>query len=201
MTDRAVHAVSMRERRKPLSPAHSLRLPPRGRQGCSLQATHRHPNSTHQESVQMDPRNLLRQAQRQMIRRSYDCTQGRAGRVMPTHHPRGPAWPDAGCQYRARRRAACRWRAFHRVAHPCQYQSKRRITRDACSELKDKRIAIGAVLQAVTVRISRLKSGCVPGSQYLGTRVRDQCHLATQHVDEFVGSGVPVALARPCSGR
>src|SRR5262249_54306123 len=56
-----------------------------------------------------------------------------------------------------------------------------------------------AVLQAVAVGIAGLEARTVAGSEHLGSTICDKRHLARDNIDEFIGSSLPVTLARPAA--
>src|SRR5579864_3073232 len=53
----------------------------------------------------------------------------------------------------------------------------------------------------MTVRIAGLEARAIARVQELGAGIGHKRHLAFQHIDEFVRAPVPMALARPRTGR
>ena len=68
-------------------------------------------------------------------------------------------------------------------------------------DLEDHDRPVGAVLEAVAVVDARPEPDPVAGPEDLRALVGDERHLALDHPDQLVASGMPVALARPGAGR
>jgi hypothetical protein len=77
----------------------------------------------------------------------------------------------------------------------------RRIIGNASTNLEHLHIGARAVLQTMPVAIASLKAGGIAAAQEFLAGICHESNFAGQHVDEFVGLGMPMALAGPCAGR
>jgi len=77
----------------------------------------------------------------------------------------------------------------------------RAVAGNAGADLQHGRVGIGAVLQAVAVRITRPEPSAGTRSQQLGACIGDQRHFPAQHENEFVGCCLPKTLAGPGARR
>ena len=77
----------------------------------------------------------------------------------------------------------------------------RRIIGNASTNLEHLHIGARAVLQTMPVAIASLKAGGIAAAQEFLAGICHESNFAGQHVDEFVGLGMPMALAGPRAGR
>ena len=68
-------------------------------------------------------------------------------------------------------------------------------------DLKDYCLAVGAILQAMPVRLTRLEASTIARLEHFLPRIGHQHHFAFDDVDELVVVAVPVPLAGPRTGR
>jgi hypothetical protein len=76
----------------------------------------------------------------------------------------------------------------------------RRVIGDARTNLEHLHIGARAVLQTMPIAIASLEAGGVAATQEFLAGIRHESDFAGQHVDEFVGLGMPMALAGPRAG-
>jgi hypothetical protein len=77
----------------------------------------------------------------------------------------------------------------------------RDIAADAGADFQHQGVRGRAVLQAMAVAVIGLEAGGITGAEDFVAGIRHQRNLARDHIDELVAGGMPVALARPGTGR
>jgi hypothetical protein len=70
------------------------------------------------------------------------------------------------------------------------------VVRSASADFEHLGFQIGAVLQAMAVAITCLKSGCIARAQDFFAAISNRAPLPRQHVYTLVLFGVPMTLAR-----
>src|SRR5216683_1973810 len=71
----------------------------------------------------------------------------------------------------------------------------RGVVRDTSSDFENTDFGAGAILQAVPVGIAGFETSSITCAQNFFAAVRDERHLAGQHIDKLIRLRMPVALA------